>query len=404
MSSHPPILIAGGGIGGLAAALALAKIGRKSVVLERNAGASEAGAGIQLGPNATKALRQLGVASAIAPFASYPDALAIRRGRDGQILTRAPLGGFVEARYGAPYWVVHRADLHRVLADAAAATPDVTIVRDFDAATASQTAAGPSVTSSAGRTLSGAALIGADGVWSRTRAAIAPAAKPIPSGHIAFRTLIPTSQASILAASDVGAWLAPKAHVVHYPVHAGRSINVVVIVSDAWQGTSWNAPAEASDVARATQSFSPELQGALAAAPGWHKWSLTAPLQLDTWANQRIALLGDAAHPVLPFLAQGGAMALEDAVQLAASIAGNATNLSAALVHYATTRQARVARVQSTATRNGQIFHLSGPLAAARDLALRTLPASTAITRLDWLYGFDGPELAPTAPNTNLKP
>jgi salicylate hydroxylase len=228
-------------------------------------------------------------------------------------------------------------------------------------------------------------------VWSRVRTAVMPNVTPSPSGYVAYRTLIPATEAGILAASDVGAWLASGAHVVHYPVHGGRSINVVVIVTDTWQSDAWSAPADASDVARATQSFAQDLQQALKAAPSWHKWSLAAPMRLDTWVSGRIALLGDAAHPVLPFLAQGGAMALEDAVQLAASIASSGDELPAGLVHYAATRRERVARVQATATRNGQIFHLSGTMAAARNLTLRTLPAHTAITRLNWLYGFEGP-------------
>ncbi len=386
-----PILIVGGGIGGLAAALALAKVGRAATVLERATEPSEAGAGIQLGPNAVKALRQLGVADRIAQLASVPTALTIRAGHDARILASTPLGPDVTTRYGAPYWVIHRADLHRALFDAATANPSIQLLYGVDIATVASSPDGASASTSAGRTLQGAAVIGADGVWSRARASIMPGSEPKPSGFIAYRTLLPIDQAGILAASEVGAWLAPDAHVVHYPVHAGRSINVVVITRDTWQGTTWNAPAETSEIERATMNFARPLQGALSQAQAWHKWSLPAPVRLNTWTRGNVLLLGDAAHPVLPFLAQGGAMALEDAVQLGASVAAHPTDIVLAFIAYERARRARVDRVQSNASRNGRIFHLAGPIAHARDLTLRTLPPSTLLTRLNWLYAFEPP-------------
>jgi salicylate hydroxylase len=387
-----PVLIAGGGIGGLAAALALAKIGQHVDVVERSAAPTEAGAGIQLGPNAVKALRQLGVADVVARRATRPTALAVRNGRDANVLATTQLTTCAE-RYGAPYWVIHRADLHRALFEAASDNPLIQFEPSFDIASAVRRTNGASVTSTDGRTLTGTALIGADGVWSRVRAGIMPGADPKPSGYIAYRTLILFENAGILATSEIGAWLTPGAHVVHYPVQAGRSINVVVIKRDTWHGASWSEPASHDDVAAATQSFATPLQDALATAPHWHKWSLAAPLRLNTFARGNVALLGDAAHPVLPFLAQGGAMALEDAVQLAASFQAHPTDIPLALIAYDRARQRRVQRVASTASRNGQIFHVSGPLAAARDLALRTLPPSTLLSRLNWLYGFDGPRI-----------
>jgi salicylate hydroxylase len=386
------ILIAGGGIGGLASALALARIGRTVTVLERSAAPTEAGAGIQLGPNAVKALRQLGVADIVEQLATAPTALTVRNGRDATVLATTPLSS-TATRYGAPYWVIHRADLHRALFEAASAQANIQHQPGFDIASAARTRGGATITSTDGRSVNGAALIGADGVWSRVRASLMPGADPKPSGFIAYRALIPSENAGILAASEIGAWLAPDAHVVHYPVHAGRSINVVVIKRDAWLGTSWNEPASRDDVAAATQTFARALQDALAGAPHWHKWSLAAPLRLNTFVRGPVALLGDAAHPILPFLAQGGAMALEDAVQLAASVSANPTDLPLALITYDRARQRRVHRVASTASRNGQIFHLSGPIALARNLTLRTLSPNTLITRLNWLYGFEGPQL-----------
>jgi salicylate hydroxylase len=386
-----PILIAGGGIGGLAASLALAKIGRTVTVVERNAAPAESGAGIQLGPNAVKALRQLGVADRIAQLATSPAALTVRNGRDTSVLAATQLN--TTARYGAPYWVIHRADLHRALFDATMAQANIDHQLGFDIVSAARTQNSVAITSADGRTLTGSALIGADGVWSRVRASIMPGADPKPSGFIAYRTLITSADAGVLAGSEIGAWLAPGAHVVHYPVQSGRSINIVVIKRDAWQGMSWSEPASRDEVAVATQNFAQPLRDALARAPHWHKWSLAAPLRLNTFVRGHVALLGDAAHPVLPFLAQGGAMALEDAVQLAASVSAHPTDIPLALITYDRARQRRVQRVASTASRNGQIFHLSGPMAFARDLTLRTLPPSTLLTRLNWLYGYEGPQL-----------
>jgi salicylate hydroxylase len=392
MSHTLPILIAGGGIGGLAAALALARVGQAVEVLERNPEPSEAGAGIQIGPNGVKVLRQLGVDEVVRASAAVPDYLSVYRGHEGRVLARAPLGATIERRCGAPYWVVHRADLHQALDAAARAV--VPIRRGFEVADVVRDGETVAVTATDGRTLHGTALIGADGIRSRVRATVMPGATLRAHGTVAYRTVLPAADAGLLAASEVGAWLAPEAHVVHYPVQAGRSINVVVCVADQWDSNSWNAPAEARAVGSATAGFARPLNDALAKAPGWHKWSLATPLYLATWVRGRVALLGDAAHPILPFLAQGGVMALEDAVQLAASVAATPHDVPLALIRYDGARVARVRRVQQASTGNGRIFHLSGAAALARDLAMRAMPADMAVTRFTWLYGYDGPALA----------
>ncbi len=392
MSSMPPILIAGGGIGGLAAALALDRTGHAVTVLERNAAPSEAGAGIQIGPNGVKALRQLGVADAVRAVAAVPEFLTVRRGRDAAILARAALGGAIEKRCGAPYWVVHRADLHAALDGAAADC--VPILRGFDITALARGADTVTATAADGRAIDGQALIGADGIWSRVRSLVMPGATPQPCGTVAYRAVLSLADAGVLAASEVGAWLAPGAHVVHYPVQAGRSINVVVIVDDPWQSMSWNAPADRADVARAVAGFAAPLRAALAGVTGWHKWSLARPMKLNTWVRGRVALLGDAAHPVQPYLAQGGVMALEDAVQLAASLTAHADDLPLGLIRYDAARQTRTRRIQDTSARNGVIFHLSGPAASVRDLTLRALPPSALLMRLTWLYAHNGPTLA----------
>ena len=389
MTDFPPILIAGGGIGGLAAALALAKLGRRSIVIERATGPVAAGAGIQLGSNAVKALRRLGVAEAVAAVASVPDALVIRQGVDGSVLTRMPLGATIARRYGAPYWVVHRADLHRVLAEAATAQSCITMMTGCSVATISSDGDRVALVCDDGTRIEGSAVVGADGLWSRVRAAVAPQAVTEPSGFCAYRALIPVGQAGILSESVVGAWLSPKAHVVHYPVRNGQAINVVVIVRNAWTSEAWGMPAHARDVHDATAGFARSLGNVLGVASSWHQWSLAKPLVLPVWCHGLVTVLGDAAHPMLPFFAQGGAMALEDAVCLGVSVARHPSDLRRAFADYAASRQDRTARVQAASTRNGAIFHLAGPWALARNAALQLLPPAAQLARLDWLYGYE---------------
>jgi salicylate hydroxylase len=394
-----PILIAGGGIGGLALALALARCGLRSIVLERQDRPTAAGAGIQLGPNGVRALEALGVADALRPCVGEPEAIEVRGGASGRRLARLPLGRWIAARHGAPYWVAHRGDLHGVLLAAAAGDPLIEMRTGFEVATVAQTPAQVSVADVDGRRLAGPVLVGADGLWSAVRAALAPGSTPRPAGATAARTVIPADQAGPLAAAGVGVWLTPEAHVVHYPVRRGSEVALVVIARGAETRAErgWDAHVDAATLGRRLAPFHPGLKEVLLPEAGrswpWREWTLYTLPPLPAWVQGRVVLLGDAAHPMLPYLAQGGALALEDAVVLADCLA-SATDPAAALARFEALRAARARRVQAASLRQGRIYHLAPPLSWARDAALALTPGPLLMAGYDWLYGWHPPSSA----------
>ncbi len=390
MPAQQPILIAGGGIGGLALAVALARRGHHSVVLERQDDFAPVGAGIQIGPNGMRALQALGVADALQPFAGVPETIAVHAGASGRILTQLPLGAWIANRHGAPYWVAHRGDLHRVLRDAAASDARIAIRTGFNVAAVAQTEAGVTVTDSSGATATGRVLIGADGLWSAVRQSLPHMPVPEFAGATATRTVIPAAQAGRLAIPAVGLWLNPQAHVVHYPVRGGSEIAVVVIASENWQGRQWDAEADAGALLAHLGSFHPSLMAVLRSVTPWRKWALYTLPPLPAWTGNRVALLGDAAHPMLPYLAQGGALAMEDALVLADCLCASDA-VPATLDRYTVLRRARARRVQAASVRQGRIYRLSPPLSLVRDAVFRTVSPALLMSRLDWLYGWRSP-------------
>jgi salicylate hydroxylase len=390
MSARQPILIAGGGIGGLALALALARRDHPSVVLERQQGFVPLGAGIQIGPNGMQVLQALGIADALRPFAGVPEAIVVHAGPSGRVLTRLPLGNWIASRHGAPYWVAHRGDLHRVLLHAAASEPHITIRTGFDVVSVSQTETGVTAADRSGATVAGRALIGADGLWSTVRHSFSGMPAPEFAGATATRTVIPAGQAGRLGIPAVGLWLNPQAHVVHYPVRSGSEIAVVVIASETWQSREWDAEADAATLLAQLAGFHPSLTSVLRDVSSWRKWSLYRLPPLPTWTSGRVALLGDAAHPMLPYLAQGGALAMEDALVLANCVYA-ADNVSAGLERYASLRRDRARSVQAASARQGRIYRLSPPLSHVRDVVFRLAPATRLMARLDWLYDWRPP-------------
>ncbi|MBI5279302.1 MAG: FAD-dependent monooxygenase [Burkholderiales bacterium] len=389
------VLIVGGGIGGLAAALGARAAGFEARVLEQAQGFSEVGAGIQLGPNTTAILREWALLDGAAgELFVRPERLAVRDALSGEELGALRLGRNFEERYGAPYVTVHRADLQRslLLRVRADGTPLDTVTRVL---AARQDASGVAVKTSAGSEVAGDALVGADGLWSRVREYVLPADEaPRPTGHIAYRGLLRLAAApAALRESVVTAWLGPALHVVAYPVRGGTWLNVVCVVEGKvpLDARGWDHEGLAAEVDAALAGACTPLRDVAAAVPEWRMWALhdRAPVHgASAMAAGRIALLGDAAHPMLPYLAQGAGMALEDARELQcvlASVTEGVTDLPAALQRYALNRWERCARVQRRSRRNGTIFHATGALRWGRDTAMRLL--GERLLDLPWLYG-----------------
>ena len=397
-----PITIAGAGIGGLATAIALARHGLSSLILERREVASEAGAGIQIGPNGMRILQDLGVADRLAPSVGIPQSINVYDARAGTQLTSLPLGDWIASRFGAPYWVAHRRDLHAALLSVANDNDLIEIrngcaVRSFT--TAGDTGSAIEVKCENGAVISAPALIGADGLWSSLRRQIFSDA-PLPFlGKIAARAVIPSHELSApFSNNSVGVWLAPRAHVVHYPLHGNRDVAVVLVTDERTEPydfynsdinrDNWELPASSDYLLSQLGAAAPELVSFLHQVPTWKKWALFEPPALAQWCKGRVALLGDAAHPILPFLAQGGVMALEDAITITASLKAHPGDPAAAFAAYEAMRRPRVLRVQQASRRNGKIYHQSGPFAFARNLAMRSMSGERVLAGYDWMYGW----------------
>jgi salicylate hydroxylase len=397
MAADPPVLIVGAGIAGMTLALALARRGVASRILERRTALSEAGAGIQLGPNAMRVLRRLGLGDALEACAGKPDAIEVRDGASGALLSSLPLGRFLEKRHGAPYRVTHRADLQAVLLDAVRRAANITLTLGIDASEVGEEqgerfGSKPAfVRSIRGEIIRADAVIGADGVWSNVRGALHPGHPMTYSGKMAARTVIPTSLAAgAFMRAVTGVWLGRDAHVVHYPVRAHREVAVVAIVDEPVAREGWGGAIAGDVVIDRLRTFSAELIGFLGHGQDWRAWSLYDPPPLPSWSRGRIGVIGDAAHPILPFLAQGGAMAIEDAEALADALSRRPDDPIGALRDVEAARRSRVIKVQDAARMNGRIYHFTGARKIARNLVLRVVPGRYVMGGYDWLYAWDG--------------
>ena len=399
------VLIAGGGIAGMAAGFAMARAGWQATVFERTAAFAEVGAGVQLGPNVTRILQTWGLGDALHQVAALPSGLQARSLATGEVLATLSLKD-VTTTYGAPYVTLHRADLHGLLMQAAA-HEGVQVQSDAAVQQFSQTLDEAVLdVNQQGQTQQhvGAVAVAADGVWSPLRQQVLGDGLPVFTGHIAYRALV--AQADLpahLRSQDVSVWMGPHAHLVSYPVRSGEFLNVVCLAEGQLLDAdanhlqalqTWNAQ---KSEAQTRAELHHTLRGAcapladlIAACSDWRLWPLCGRPAMQgahEHAQGRLAFVGDAAHPMLPYLAQGAGMAIEDAGVLAAHLSdAKVQDVAQRLQKFANARWQRNARVQARAVRNGQIFHATGPLRVGRDVSLRWM--GTRLMDVPWLYGF----------------
>jgi salicylate hydroxylase len=403
------VLIAGGGIAGMAAGFATARAGWRANVFERAAEFSEVGAGVQLGPNVTRILQAWGLGDALQRVAAFPSGLQARSLATGEVLATLPVKDAV-TKYGAPYVTLHRADLHGLLMQAALREgvhlhSDTVVQR---VSQSSDEAVLEVVQHGQPQQHVGAVVVVADGVWSPLRQQVLGDGLSAFTGHIAYRALV--AQADLpahLRSQDVSVWMGPHAHVVSYPVRGGEFLNVVCLAEGGLLDAdanhlqalqSWNAQKSPSqtraELHHALRGACTSLLDLMAASSDWRLWPLCgrSPMQgAHEHVQGRLALLGDAAHPMLPYLAQGAGMAIEDAAVLASHLSGaKGEDVALKLQHFANARWQRNARVQARAVRNGQVFHATGPMRVGRDMSLRMMGAR--LMDVPWLYSYRAEE------------
>ena len=392
-ASDLPLVVAGAGIGGLTAALSLARAGKRVALLEKAPRIEEVGAGLQIAPNAGRILQNLGLTEVLSRAALRPEAIVIRRARDARELSRIPLACSTQ-RFGAPFRLFHRADLQGLLLEAAQAHEAIAIrtnarVGDFDEEDEKiflrlHGAAGA-------EDLEAAGLIGADGVRSSVRGFLFRNDKDAPfyTGNTAWRALLPADAVpASLRAKEVNLWLGRGAHVVHYPLRGGEIINALVVIEDGDVEPPTGEPTlngasllEAADFENCAAS----LRALIAACNEWRRWPLWGRTALRAWTHGAVTLLGDAAHPMLPFLAQGAAQAIEDAEALGDAFAEGASPTQA-FARYEKARIARATKVQTASRRQGRFSHAAFPLAQARDFVMARLGGRGMLERNAWLY------------------
>ena len=392
------VLIAGGGIGGLAAALAAARADWDVRLFERAAQFAEVGAGIQLGPNVVRRLQAWGLQRPLQQVVAMPQALRACSAVTGYELARLPLGEQAVHRYGAVYATIHRADLHALLLEAVRHLPEVHLNLEQGVQGFVEQDGVVTIRTSTGKIIEGDALIGADGVRSVIRTQLLRDGPPRVTGHLAYRAMVHQAQLpKRLRTQEVTAWLGPRLHAIQYPVRRGELQNLVVIV----QGPApedpdqWDHAAHLPDLLQHLQGACSYLRDLITHVPEaggeWRLWPVAdrpAVASSAQMAQGLVALLGDAAHPMRPYLAQGAGMAIEDAAELQNALSMHDLDVSLRLRRYALNRWQRNARVQERSLRNGRIFHATGPVRLGRDWSLRLL--GSRLMDVPWLYRGDG--------------
>jgi len=394
------LIVAGGGIGGLAAAWVLGRDGHAVTVLEQSAAFGEIGAGIQLGPNIFRMFEHLGLTEAVTRVAFFPPGMAMNDVRTGEQVVRVPLGEAARAAYGHPYGVIYRADLHQVLLDACRALPNVSLHTSSKVESFTQSPAGVTVRLASGQERHGAALIGADGLWSRIRDAVVGDGKPRVSGHIAYRAVLRREDVPPqLWSDDVVLWGGEKTHLVHYPLRRGELFNLVAVFHSNRHDEGWNTFGDPAELEQRFAQAVPQVRELLGKIQTWKMWVLCDREPVRNWTDRRVTLLGDAAHPMLQYLAQGAGQAIEDAVVLGAALRHADGAVDQAFLDYQQARYLRTGRVQLTARLYGDIYHASGVARELRNTMFRSGRESAGFAGLKWMYdGIEPDRLFDRAP------
>ncbi len=382
-----PFLISGGGIGGLAAAHALAAKGFPVRVFEQSEEFREVGAGIQLGPNIFHALKKLGLKDQVLADAWKPTGMEMRCALSGERVTRVPFGAEFDARFSEPYAVTHRHDIHAVFLNACKTNNRITLetrrrVEDYADHTDAVT-----IRLKDGEEVRGRALLGCDGMWSNIRERIVGDGKPRVSGHIAYRAVLKRADVpEDLWNPDVVLWAGPRTHLVHYPLRRGELYNLVAVFHSDHYEEGWNAEGDISLLWRHFEGQRPEVMRMLERIETWRMWVLCDREPVKHWSKGRVTLLGDAAHPMLQYLAQGACMATEDAAVIAEEAANAPDDPAAAFRAYQERRYLRTARVQIMARVYGEFYHARGVTAELRNQMLRGRTPAQAYEANEWLY------------------
>jgi 2-polyprenyl-6-methoxyphenol hydroxylase-like FAD-dependent oxidoreductase len=397
-----PVLIVGGGIGGLATALALGRKGFRVELLEQAAEFKEVGAGIQLGPNVFRMLDILGLTEAVSRDAVFPEALLMRDSITGEEITRVPLDDRFVEKFRHRYGVTHRADLHRTILDACRASDRIALRPSQKVVDVDEKGDGVTVRTQDGGSYRGAALIGCDGLWSAMRARIVGDGKPVVSGHIAYRAVIPTADMpKELRLNSMVLWAGEKAHLVHYPLRRGELFNLVAVFHSDRYEEGWDSFGDPAELNARYADKCEAVRSLLKKIESWRMWVLCDRPPIKEWSRGRMTLLGDAAHPMLQYLAQGACMAIEDAVCLAEEAARARGDFTAAFQAYQAARYLRTGRVQIMARVYGEFYHASGVARELRNMMLSGRAPNDAIESMEWLYG-EQPHLPKAQPAPRL--
>jgi 2-polyprenyl-6-methoxyphenol hydroxylase-like FAD-dependent oxidoreductase len=387
-----PVIIAGGGIGGLAAALGLARKGFASIVLERSAELGEIGAGIQIGPNAFHCFDTLGVGDEARAKAVYIDSLRLMDAVQGEMIAEIPLQEEFRQRFGNPYAVVHRADLHRALLDACRSSQLIELRTRHSVVGYQQDGNSVQVECENREKIIGSTLIGADGLNSNIRQQLVGDGAARVSGHTTYRSVIPTEQMpQDIRWNAATLWAGPKCHIVHYPLKGWKLFNLVVTYHNDVTEAVAGKPVSKDEVSRGFEHISERARQIIEIGDDWKLWVLCDRDPILDWVDERVALLGDAAHPMLQYFAQGACMALEDAVCLAHMFERHGANVETALDNYQRQRRVRTARVQLDSRLIGDyIYHPDGAAAEVRNHVMSRLSPDEWYNKLEWLYGGTG--------------